>query len=285
MAIRLRASSLSTVLISSPCASWLEGSLAASADTWDTAMASKATLLAPGGIIASYKALSDQVDEHIRKSLKRGYDQAVRKLESVQRRLAILTPTTGPDRKQAQIELTQWLDKDYVGGAKAAFIDLRLREASPWLASFRERAKERRKIVIERQQALIKEYEEIQRTQTGPAAQVMQEMVKNRAQKVDSLEDALHRIHGEKHKKTLNALQRKVVLGVDLETAFENIDWGESRFQDREDGKEMYEDVLKLKPSEQLKPRKLPGLLKTQPDIPTPKPSSAKGHDQDIGFF
>ena len=128
---------------------------------------------------------------------------------------------------------------------------------------------------------MIKEYEEIQREQTGPAAQVMQEMVKNRAQKIDSLEDALHRIHGEKHKKTFNALQRKVALGIDLDTAFENIDWGESRFPDREDGKELYEEVLKLKPGEQLKPRKLPGLLKTQPDIPTLKPGSQKDKDKD----
>lgn len=249
-----------------------------------SALAERDTLMARGGVIDSYEGLSDQVDDHIRKSLKRGYDKAKRKLEEVQKRLAILTPRTGPDRKQAQIELTQWLDKDYVGGAKAAFIDLRLREASPWLASFRERAKERRKIVIERQQALVDEYQKIQRAHTGPEAQAMQELVKQRAKKIDGLEDALDRIHGEKHKKTFGALQRKVVLGVDLETAFEEIDWGESRFQDRERAEELLEDILKLKPGEQLKPRKLPGLLKTQPEIPKPKPPSLKVPDQEIDF-
>ena len=249
-----------------------------------SALSKQDTLLAPGGVIDSFEGLSDQVDDHIRKSLKRGYDKAKRQLEQVQQRLAILTPKTGPDRKQAQIELTQWLEQDYVGGAKAAFRDLRLRQASPWLASFLERAKERRQIVVQRQQALVEEYERIQRTQPGPEAHAMQERVKSRAQKIDSLEDALDRIHGEKHKKTFGALQRKVALGIDLDTAFENIDWGESRFPDREDGKELYEEVLKLKSGEQLNPRKLPGMLKTQPDIPTPKPPNQKGQDQEIPF-
>jgi len=247
-------------------------------------MAKQETLLAPGGVIDGYEGLSDQVDEYVRKSLKRGYDTAVKQLERVRERLAILTPTTPAARVQAQREMTAWLDKDYVGGAKAAFIDLRLREASPWLSSFRERAKERRKIIVQRQQALLEELLEIQRTRSGPEVKAMQDRVKDRARKVDDLHDALDRIHGEKHKKTFGALQRKVALGIDLETAFEDIDWNESRFQDRERGEELFEEALKLKPGEQLKPRKLPGLLKTQPEIPKPKPPNLKGHDQEIPF-
>ena len=234
-----------------------------------------------GGDIDRFKGLSTQVDEQLRKSLESGYKRAISRVKRLEVRLAILNPADGASRKQAQQEMIDWLEKDYIGGAKAAFRDLGLRQASPWLAGYAERAKQRRKIVIKRQLDLQAQLDEIQRTQEpGPELVVMQQAVQKRAQKVANLHDSFDRMQGEKHKAVLKSRQRRVALGLDTTTPMESIDWETSRFPDR-DALKSVEQRETHTPSTAPKTRKRVGILPTQPTIRmAPKPP-----EPEIDFF
>lgn len=246
-------------------------------------LAEKDNLLAPGGAIDSYEGLSEQADEYLKATLKRGYDKAIRKLNQIDKRLAVLNPEENEDRLQAQNELMAWLDKDYVGGAAAAMADNRIRLASPAIQSFRERVRARRQIVVQRDLELKKELDEVRRTAKPEEVEVLQARIKGRAKKVNSLHDFAEHIQGKKAERTVNVLQRRVVLGQDTETPFHLIDFENSHFPWRDTNTQtLDEELAPPVRAPASKPRKRrPGELPT-PANSTPAPPGA--HDQERGM-
>lgn len=248
-------------------------------------LAKKANLLAPGGAIDAYEGLSEQVDEHIKATLKRGYDKAVRQLDQLDKRLAVLTPETGSDRLQAQKELVAWLEQDYIGGAKAAIQDNRIRLASPGIQSFRERVRKRRQIVVQRELELKKALEDVKRSAEAAEVEALQARITERAKKVNSLHDLVDHLEVEKAKETIGALQRQVALGLDTVTPFDLIDWKVSRFPDRDKAEQMFNEAMAPPVSAQVPARK---PAKRRPgELPTPansKPAPPGPHDQEFGM-
>lgn len=238
----------------------------------------------PGGHIDSYEALSAEVDPILKKTLERDYKKATRRMAHLMARRAVLVPRTPDAREQVTSELTAWLDQDYVGGVAAARRDRSLRDADPRLPSFRDRALERRRIVVEREQvALAKERAASAPPQTAAEEQALQERVKARVQRIAELHHQLGELQGKRKR------QRQVALGLDTTTPFEDIDWSSSRFPDRDKRTRVDPDGTRNSPTTGRNPAPAPrrraGMLPTQPSLPTvPKPPRPPGMDQEIGF-
>lgn len=106
------------------------------------------------GDIALYRNLSSMADEddQMLRALKKKHDKATQELARLELRMDILIPKTNDAKTRARKELEEWLDTFYVGGAVAAREDSVLRNQTPKLTTYRQKAMERRSYMVARTQ-------------------------------------------------------------------------------------------------------------------------------------
>lgn len=236
-------------------------------------------LEAPDGVIKSFEGQAQWLDDQSLKALVRKRDKAIREQERLTKRIAILKASNPEAKKLARKELIEWLDVDYVGGAAGALRDRKMRQTNLWVVNFRERVRERRKFVVQRELAVQKQLDEIQRTAPSEEVSALQQRVRERARKVGEL----HRF-GDGIQAASVKRQRQVALGIDTTTPFEDIDWDDSHFPPRDVPQTPAQgQALTPAPAPAPKPGRRPGMLPTQPTVPTvPKPPWERARDQDI---
>jgi conjugative relaxase-like TrwC/TraI family protein len=237
-------------------------------------------LAQPGGDIERYEGLSASADTQMRKAFEATYRQAKNEQEELLERKAVLTRASEDAKKQAAIEMSAWFEKDYVGGVAAARRDMSLSKATPWVASFRQRAFGLRRQVLKRQRSLEQQLAQARSRPDPQDAQAMETAVLERARKVRALHSLVDKgqFVGDKRK------QRKVVLGVDITTPIEDTDFNTSRFPPRDKQTHVDPEAMASPTGRNPTPapRKRSGMLPTQPRLPdTPKPP---GWDQEIGM-
>jgi len=238
-------------------------------------------LAQPGGDIERYEGLPTSADTQMRKAFEAKYRKAKNEQKKLLERKAVLTRANDDAKKQAAIEMSAWFEKDYVGGVAAARRDLNLSKATPWVASYRQRALGLRRQALRRQRSLEQQLAQARSQPDPEAAQAMEASVMERARKVRALHSLMDkgRFVGDRQK------LRKVVLGVDTETPLDQIDYNESRFPPRDKHSHVDPGAIASPNGRNPtpEPRKRPGMLPTQPRLPiTPAPPKPRGWDQEI---
>ncbi len=269
-------------------------------------------LKAPDGDIQRYKDMAGGDDPYIEASLKKKFDKAMRELKRLEERKAVLTRASSEHLDKHGQELMAWLDGFYIGGSEAARRDKELRNAPTRLPTLRERAVYRRLAVLERSQISLDdigtplEYahpapEPAQPEPTtapvGDAGwkktqQIMVDqevfftrLAERQRRKIER--DRQQRAHIEKAGDDL--AKQTVVLGAGTTVSLDDIDWETSRFPDRAKPTRVDPRAMRAPTSSGRNPapapRKRPGMLPTQPRLPTaPEPPKPPGWDQEIGF-
>lgn len=249
-----------------------------------------ANLKADGGALDLFANPPEGADDRLMKSLERGARRARLRVAFLEERAETLEMETPKAKQQATEDIIAWLEQDYPGGVAAARYDREFRNTEVRFRSFRERAQDRRQLVFERERQAMEGLAGIREAKAELEAISLGQAVKQRAEKTAALQSTLSRLQGQT-KQDLQRVrrQRQVALGLDTTTPFEDIDWETSRFPDR-DKHTPIDPGSMAQPSPTGRnpapaPRKRPGMLPTQPRLPTaPEPPKPPGWDQEIGF-
>lgn len=258
-----------------------------------------------GGDIQRYDAMKGGADAYLEAALKKKYEKAIRRRQQLKERRAILAVSTPEALKQNGKELMTWLDGFYVGGSEAARRDKDLRQAPIRLPTLRERAVSRRLGRLEKGQISIVDIAGLPET-----ARLVAELPVAEASPVPVKDDGWQKVKEtmEAHDAFFEALQARwkrkverdrrfvaragelldglakqtIVLGEGTSISLDEIDWGASRFSNR-DRRSHVQPAAMASPTGRnpapAPPRRRPGMFPTQP----PKPGETKPRPPGMG--
>lgn len=269
-------------------------------------------LTAPDSDIRRYKDMQGGDDPYLEASLKKKYEKAMRQYAHLKERRDVLALASEKHKDKHSRELMAWLDGFYIGGSEAARRDKELRKAPTRLPTLRERAVYRRLAVLERNQISLNDigtplepaHSVPEPPQPEPttapvgdtgwkkAQQIMvdqevffTQLAERQRRKIERDRQQLARIE----KAGDDLAKQTVVLGADTSVSLDDIDWETSRFPDRAKPTRVDPGATRTPATGGRNPapapRKRPGMLPTQPRLPTaPEPPKPPGWDQEIGF-
>lgn len=243
-------------------------------------------LNATDSIIHSFEGQAMWLEGRALEKLTKDREAAVREQARLENRLAVLRPATQKARQKARQELEDWLDKDYIGGVQAARRDDYLRRTSAKAFNFLEHVRERRKLVVQREQDAREMHAQLNEVKsTAPPHQVaaLQAAIQARATRVAEFHKIGDKIIADGAAAADSARTRRVVLGVDTTTPLDKVDWNESHFPWRDTTTSTLDETLSppvrapaAKPAKR-RPGELPTPANSKPVPPGP-------HDQEIGM-